>query len=613
MTLRPRLLLAAMICACRPAVPPVSVASHSVAVPDTAASAPTPSGREQARHVLALGDEGFVVAGRRMASDSWGGVIGAWVARFDGSGRLVWSVEDTTEEGTTAELAAWDPDGGVFVLGRSSSPASLWVRSYAVDGALRWEQRFGNATESAVGFGATERGVWVLVRRLGDADVQALHVSADSIGDETTALGADGRDSVDTGPALATRHGEFYFPETGTVIRAASVVEAEWDLEFVISEVAERFEVAADAQAVLTGPLEVDTVSRANGQAVTIVQDGRTFALIPGNAMEHAPASAWGLPWGDADEAHTALAWFSGVSAGELDGALSGESRLLALEVLLSGDVSDDEPVMIPTGCNDYDEVPLGEFVPVGREHDALLGALIEDASAATVRRYEAPLLEKIEQLPEYHPLGDSFVASLGSHRVPEIAVALGMNESGSYQDDALQWLEAGGHRGHLASMAAELYDAGDACEFVAEIRAAQVRLGGSVSPPKTAGFADACDQLYELCATGSGDTSGMISEQGYRHVETCSDDFPTDPEDDYALIVEPCEPVDETRHEVVDDLLCEDMLTRCSSDTVSWGEYDPQGNCGVAVENDVHAVEFVDSGGGRWVLSQHQVDWSVE
>lgn len=613
MTVRPHLLLAVTICACRPAVPPVSVASRSVAVPDTAPSASSPSGREQARHVLALGDEGFVVAGRRMASDSWGGVIGAWVARFDGSGRLVWSVEDTTEVGATAELAAWDADGGVFVLGRSSSPASLWVRSYAVDGALRWEQRFGDATESAVGFGTTERGVWVLVRRLGDADVQAFHVSADSIGDETTALPADGRDSVDTGPALATRRGEFYFPETDTVIRTSSVTDAEWDLEHVAGDEEEPFGVAAEAQAVLAGPLEVDTISRPDGRSFTIVQDGRTFALIPGDAMEHTMPATWGLPWGDADEAQTALAWFSGVSAGELDGALSGESRMLALEVLLKGDVSDDEPIMIPIGCNDYDEVPLGEFVPAGREHDALLGALIENASAATVRRYEAPLLEKIEQLPENHPLGDSFVVSLDSHRVPEVAVALGVNESGSYRGDALQWLEAGGHRGHLASMAAELYEAGDACEFVAEIRAAQVRLGGTVPPPQTAGFVGACDQLYELCATGSGDMSGMIPDQGYRHVETCSDDFPTDAEDEYAFIVEPCEAVDDTSYELLDELLGEDTLNRCSGDSVSWGEYDPTGNCGVAVENDVHAVEFVDSGGGRWVVSQHQVDWSVE
>ncbi|MGH1340286.1 MAG: hypothetical protein ACRBN8_01950 [Nannocystales bacterium] len=614
MTLRPHLVLAAVVCACRPAVPPVSVVSPSVAVPD--AGPPTvgrPAGREQARHVLAVGRGGFVVVGRRMESDSWDGAIGAWVARFDDSGRRVWSVQSSTEGRSAAELAAWDPDGGLFVLGRSSSPASLWVRSYGGDGALRWEQRFGNGSEFAVGFGTTPRGAWALVRPYGEAEVRAIHVSAEAVGEPVTALPVYEADSLEIGPAVAVQPGEFYFPQSERVLRASSSAEEDWDLADVTTDALEPLELAARAQAILSSPLDADTVSHPNGRVVTIQQDGRTLALLPGDVPEYGAPSALGLPWRDVGEAETALAWFSGVDVGDLDNPLSGASRMFALEALLERDLSDSEPIMIPVGCHEYEEVPMDGFVPIGHEHDALLAAIIEEASAEEVRRCKAPLLETIDQLPAEHPLGDSFVLSLDSHRVPEVAVALALNGSGAYRKEALEWLEAGGHREHLASLAQELHDGGEACEFVADLRAAQTRLGGTVPPPRTAGFADACEQLYELCATGSRDTSRMILDRGYQHVETCSDDFPTSPEDELATTVEPCEAVDETRYEDVDELLYDDMLDECSGDTISWGEYDPEGNCGVLVENDVHTVEFADSGGGRWFVVRHQVDWTVE
>jgi hypothetical protein len=54
-------------------------------------------------------------------------------------------------------------------------------------------------------------------------------------------------------------------------------------------------------------------------------------------------------------------------------------------------------------------------------------------------------------------------------------------------------------------------------------------------------------------------------------------------------------------------------MESACVGSTISYGEYDPTGNCGAPDSNDTHTIEFVESGDGRWVISAHRVHWTIE
>ena len=609
MALRPHLVLACLLCACRPTVAPAVVDTQAVRVPETSAEV-EPIGREQARHVLALGDEGFAVVGRAMESASWDVEARSWVARFDRAGRRVWSVHGG--DGETAERAAWSDDHGLVVVGRGAG--TLWARSYGIGGTVRWEQRWNHDTTFVLGVRVEpDESAWVLVRPYGSADVHAVRVAPSGVSESETVI-SDSADwsMIDTGPALALPENGFYFPWIDAVARWTANEHLPWDFETLdqSEEDDEPYVDAAEMQSTLTSPLQVDTLVGPKGERFTAQQDGQTFVLIPGE-VEDPPPTVWGGPWRTVDQAETALQWFTDVEPGDLYDNLSVASRTHALQALLARGTAMDEPVMISIGCSEYEEADFGSFVPIGREHDDLLELLVAELPASTVRTHQDALVGVIETLEPNHPLAESFLLSLQTHGIPEIAAALAASDTGDVKLQALQWLESGGHRSLLGAVERQLRDEEASCGFVSKVREARRRLGDTVAPPRTSGFESACEQLYELCAT-DGDEDVLISDRGYPYQETCSDDFPSGPDDDYAGMIDPCEPVD-TRTDESLGLDLETMVELCDGDVLSWGEFDATGNCGVSVENDEHTVEFEDAGGGRWVVSSHLVEWTVD
>lgn len=533
-----------------------------------------------------------------MSSASWQSEPAAWVAKLDPKGRVVWSTEEPS--GTHAERVSVDAQGRVYAVGRSDE--ALWVRAYDPAGVVRWEQEFGGPAEDLVGLGPARDGsdgVWVL---LGRESIDAWHVAPDGVSEDGERV-LEYRDvyTLDTGPAWALAGGAFYFPELSLVASPGQGGQT-WELDErdpsvpAVTAVDER-------QVAFASAVGSATLWYGEDLAVTLSQDGQSLRHALGE-HEGEPDPSWGLPW--VDDPELALEWFAGVEPGELASVLSGESRVETIEVLLLGDPQRAcEPILIPVGCSESEIAETGSWVEEECQRAVLLGALLEDTTRTEVEGWSESLATIIESLPDEHPLGESLELSLDNHRVPEIAVSLGHNEA--YREGALQWLESNGHHEALATLETELVEAGEACEFVADVRAALAGMGRPVAPFRLGQYADACDQLYDLCAGGEGIAS-MIPVGGYHHVETCDDDFSDDDNG-----VEPCEEVDTRSSDELLELVTEEMVDRCAHDVVHWGEFDPEGNCGVLVANDEHTVEFESAGPGRWMLAEHFVSWTIE
>lgn len=581
---------------------PVAPVSVGLRVPDLASGVERRA-REQARHVLALGDGRTVVVGRRMAEAEWESPIRAWVAMFDGPEQRRWSVEDLSSDASGAERAAWSDEHGLFVAGRSAS--SLWVRGYGPRGGVRWEQRVASPQDRIIGLSASvDEGAWVLVQNPTDLRVDGIHVSALGQGEP-----AEVRDRVDDGvQAVALPGGSFYLADYELVLHPPSEGSPEWDVSEAEALPEGVGAAALDAQALFRGPVGAAPLP---ASALLAVQDGERFALKPRHADEPPLEPAWGLPWETAEDARRALSWFRGTEAGELYEALSGTSQTHALHALLEPAFEPLDPPELPIGCHEYETVEVDASTWPGHEHDALTAVLVETAPTETARALQPLLLDAIDNLTMTHPLTDAFLGSLESHGQVGVAVALAKADVGTSRSEALRWLEAGGHQAQVAELQQVLYEGGDDCEFVAETRAALRRMGASVPAARTSSFASACDQIYELCVNEASDEV-MVPESGFLYATTCSDSY-TDPEPGSYAEADPCEAATETGSSDYPELANAEMESACVGNTISYGEYDPTGNCGAPDSNDTHTIEFVESGDGRWVISAHRVHWTIE